>query len=321
VILGLGYDENLGDNIGITIIATGFENQDTNSTINPSETKASADDIITFTLDVSNVEAKVPIIQQEIVQPIPEEEKQIIPSNNLIESSDASEVSSLEIQFDFSFEEIVMLELDVSSNVAPVLNEDKSLTPVAISVQQEEKPILASSTASSKPLSSGFLVKPSTIYATENQQPALSSVAANQVSSESVKLDLSGEEVKKNEEEIMQLVYREVPATEVQSEYNFAENTSASLQDQIIRNEDELQKAKAAERLYKLRNLSYNFNAADPNNEYESIPAYVRHNFQVNSNSMATVEKFYSNYAIETDDNNNTHISTINTFLEGKKPD
>ena len=321
VILGLGYDENLGDNIGITIIATGFENQDTNSTLTPAEKKASADDKITFTLDVSNSEAKVPVLQQEIVHPVAEEEKQIIPSDYSIESAGVSEISSPVIQFDISSDEIVMLELDLSSNVAPVLNEDKSLTPVSITVQQEEKPTQPSSSSFSKPLSSGFLVKPSTIYATENQQPTPSSVVVNQVSSESVKLDLSGEEVKKNEEELMQLVYREEQATEVQSAYDFGEINSTLLQDQIMIHEDEVQKAKAAERLYKLRNLSYNFNAADPNNEYESIPAYVRHNFQVNSNAMATVEKFYSNYAVETDDNNNTHISTINTFLEGKKPD
>jgi cell division protein FtsZ len=33
------------------------------------------------------------------------------------------------------------------------------------------------------------------------------------------------------------------------------------------------------------------------------------------------VEKFYSNYTVGTDENNQVQISTINTFLEGKKPD
>ena len=85
--------------------------------------------------------------------------------------------------------------------------------------------------------------------------------------------------------------------------------------------EAEAQKLRAAERLYKLRNLSFNFNAADPNNEYDSIPAYVRHNLQVHNTTLASVEKFYSSYSVGTDDQNNTQISTINTFLEGKKPD
>jgi cell division protein FtsZ len=85
--------------------------------------------------------------------------------------------------------------------------------------------------------------------------------------------------------------------------------------------EADAQKAKAAERLYKLRNLSFNFNAADPNNEYEQVPAYVRQNLQVQGSSMASVEKFYSSYSVGTDENNTIQISTINTFLEGKKPD
>ena len=85
--------------------------------------------------------------------------------------------------------------------------------------------------------------------------------------------------------------------------------------------EAEAQKAKADERLYKLRNLSYNFNSADPNNEYENTPAYVRHNWQINNPNFASVEKFYSSYAVGTDDNNVAQLSTINTFLEGKKPD
>jgi cell division protein FtsZ len=35
----------------------------------------------------------------------------------------------------------------------------------------------------------------------------------------------------------------------------------------------------------------------------------------------ATVEKFYSSYAVGTDENNVAQLSTLNTFLEGKKPD
>jgi cell division protein FtsZ len=37
--------------------------------------------------------------------------------------------------------------------------------------------------------------------------------------------------------------------------------------------------------------------------------------------SAQVVENFYSNYEVKTDENNQTKISTINTFLDGKKPD
>ena len=84
--------------------------------------------------------------------------------------------------------------------------------------------------------------------------------------------------------------------------------------------EAEEQKRKAAERLHKLRNLSFNVNAADPNNEFETVPAYIRRNMEL-YNSSSHIENFYSNYEVKTDQNNQTQISTINTFLDGKKPD
>jgi len=77
---------------------------------------------------------------------------------------------------------------------------------------------------------------------------------------------------------------------------------------------------RAMERIAKLRNLSFNLNAADPNNEFESVPAYLRRNMELH-NSIADVETFYSNYTVKSDQNNQAEISTINTFLDGKKPD
>jgi cell division protein FtsZ len=87
-----------------------------------------------------------------------------------------------------------------------------------------------------------------------------------------------------------------------------------------MRDETEEQKRRANERLQKLRNLSFNVNANDPNNEFETVPAYIRRNMEL-YNSSSQIENFYSNYEVKTDQNNQTQISSINTFLDGKKPD
>jgi cell division protein FtsZ len=50
------------------------------------------------------------------------------------------------------------------------------------------------------------------------------------------------------------------------------------------------------------------------------VPAYIRRNMELFNNS-SSVENFYSNYTVKPDGNNGTRISTINTFLDGKKPD
>lgn len=83
--------------------------------------------------------------------------------------------------------------------------------------------------------------------------------------------------------------------------------------------ETEELKRRAMDRIAKLRNLSFNVNAADPNNEFESVPAYLRRNLEL-QNSIADIESFYSNYTVKSD-NNKAEISTINTFLDGEKPD
>jgi cell division protein FtsZ len=77
---------------------------------------------------------------------------------------------------------------------------------------------------------------------------------------------------------------------------------------------------RAAERIAKLRNLSFNINASDPNNEFETVPAYLRRNMDIH-NQIADVESFYSNYTVKSNENNQIEISSINTFLDGKKPD
>jgi cell division protein FtsZ len=91
-------------------------------------------------------------------------------------------------------------------------------------------------------------------------------------------------------------------------------------EDLALHDEAEDQKRRAAERLHKLRNLSFNVNGSDPNNEFENVPAYIRRNMEL-YNSASHVENFYSSYEVKSDHNNQAQISTINTFLDGKKPD
>jgi len=120
------------------------------------------------------------------------------------------------------------------------------------------------------------------------------------------------------EEPAMQLVMRE--ESSFISNQNNAKKHPSSLDMPMDDAED--QRRKVAERIQKLRNLSFNINnASDPNNEFDAVPAYVRRNLDLFGNTMASVENYYSKYTVEKDEHNQTQISTINTFLDGKKPD
>ena len=94
----------------------------------------------------------------------------------------------------------------------------------------------------------------------------------------------------------------------------------ARSEEQSIPDETEELRRRAMDRIAKLRNLSFNINAADPNNEFESVPAYLRRNMELH-NSIADVESFYSNYTVKSDDSNLIEPGSINSFLDGKKPD
>ena len=120
----------------------------------------------------------------------------------------------------------------------------------------------------------------------------------------------------------MKLVMKDTPETadEVkQPEPRVQPNLSA--EDLALQDDADDQKRRAAERIQKLRNLSFNMNAADPNNEFEAVPAYIRRNMEMFGNTLTSVENFYSKYTVNKDENNKTEISSINTFLDGKKPD
>ena len=166
--------------------------------------------------------------------------------------------------------------------------------------------------------SGGYLARPSNIYAESKAEVYTSMPSAEEpVPSQNV--------ASKEEEELldlqMQLVERDdIPAADMPLAHQAQSPLFPEVEDSALQDEAEEQKRRAAERLHKLRNLSFNVNAADPNNEFETVPAYIRRNMELYNNNTQ-VENFYSNYEVKTDEKNQTHISTINTFLDGKKPD
>ena len=120
----------------------------------------------------------------------------------------------------------------------------------------------------------------------------------------------------------MQMVIKEEYLMEEEME-NVVETQQivmARTEEPSIPDETEELRRRAMDRIAKLRNLSFNINAADPNNEFESVPAYLRRNMELH-NSIADVESFYSNYTVKSDDNNLIEPGSINSFLDGNKPD
>lgn len=347
LIIGTGYDNTLGNKIGITIIATGFEYKDpfTKKTPVAEVKKAQAEpEKIVLTLNIGNEQKKEPVQQ---LKPVVEEKKEDVYAPQLTEE----EPQPVSVILPFSIapqtvikeepvveETIEPLRFELTTEitesvVAPVIEkkEDPKPAPVAaaeVPVMQytekvEEKPVV-------KPVAaSPFLSRPQNIYSTETPQPFAQTTTPPVVEKmPEPKVEVKPQPVAEPEPKIM---FREEPEDETAFKFVVKEEpaniaaqpkfiSEAELNNEPL-NEEEEQKKRAAERINKLRNLSFNMNSAEANGEYDNVPAYVRRNMELFGNTLTSVEQFYSKYTVKKDENEETQISTINTFLDGKKPD
>jgi cell division protein FtsZ len=313
VIVGMGYDPTLDKKIGITLIATGFEHKDPFSKPVPVQKAAPVEEKIVMTLNVADAEPKMPVAAKP-ANPQPE----IDPFEPSLQDSDELldmpiYKSALEVEAPvYMVEPIVSAALDTTeehevfhfelSLDLPETMEVKApeieITPEPVAKTELEE--LVNFTVSEQPTvvnTNRFagLSKPNNIYAETPVTPPV-----------------------ETEEEPMQLVMREeviAPAPQV------APVQASIPQEDAFLDESEEQKRRAAERIQKLRNLSFNMNTTDPNNEFDSVPAYIRRNMELFGNTLTSVENFYSKVTVGKDSNNQTQLSTINTFLDGKKPD
>ncbi|MEN9372314.1 MAG: hypothetical protein RLZZ64_1389, partial [Bacteroidota bacterium] len=322
VILGLGYDESLGDEISITIIATGFEQKSPFGDQPKVEVKQEAkEEKIMFTLDVAPKQQPEPVnlipaepaepIAEVIEEPIAEVELQkieepvvfdltpvaetvVAPVVEELPAEVVNEVIEEELVIDSINEEApLVFELDVETFSAPVQFDLSEKIAEPIVEQEHVAPVKMEEVAVSPVASTGFLTKPAQIYVNEpapvqqvqEQKIEIKVEEPVQFAQQSVQPLMELPKAENETEDLIELVFHEEPAAAlpVQEEVVAFEPI---MEEPAPVDEAEAQRARAAERLYKLRNLSFNFNAQDPNNEYESIPAYVRHNLQVHNTTL-----------------------------------
>ncbi len=85
----------------------------------------------------------------------------------------------------------------------------------------------------------------------------------------------------------------------------------------------EEQKKALEDRAERLRRMSFNIKGTESSDEMEAVPAYMRKNMKLD-NQQGSADTFYSGYTVGVNDQQNSPqaaIQTINTFLDGKKPD
>jgi cell division protein FtsZ len=334
VILGLGYDSSLGAQIGITLIATGFEHKDPFARKNAVEVVAPKDEKIVMHLDMNTTVptaavATQPSLQFEDKRVDKIEEAIVTPSAEALMMPTLSEEEIVKIPSTITGDKTndapIFFEISSSQDQVPVIQFDTDFIaplPKQQAVKEEftQAPIQANTikeaSNKSQPSSGGFLAKPAQIYAQE-QPEFLKSTSQEELlpKQSSIQADEPVFEMQLVVKETLETAEETPLSTETTQPY-----MSKPVEEPAMQDETEELRRRATDRIAKLRNLSFNINASDPNNEFESVPAYLRRNMEIH-NQIADVETFYSNYTVKSDDNNQAEINTINNFLDGKKPD
>lgn len=368
VIMGMGYDESLGDKLGITLIATGFEHKDPFKKEAEKEVELPVEEKIVMTLQSEQAAPIEPIapsptaepeaivteelpVAELVVEQIIEEQvhldeiDELAPtmqeytmpemSNVYVSAPDFEEetMQNFEVESSNSIEEetahVFELNFDLNENFADELPRAEELPVAEVEMELPITEVENKEAAEvfelnmEVPEETNYtaefvLNKPVNIYASndevEETPQEIESVNESPVIEE-VETSFRNVEMAVEEEPTMQLVMREESLGDQQSRPQHASFD-------ISMDNSEEQRRKVAERIQKLRNLSFNINnGADPGTEFDAVPAYVRRNLDLFGNTMASVENYYSKYTVEQDENNQTQISTINSFLDGKKPD
>jgi cell division protein FtsZ len=326
VILGMGYDNSLGDKLGITLIATGFEHKDPFKK-STKKTEPKKDDKILLTLgQPEKPKREEPVVEKKEEKAELEIKPELAPK--LVDVEPTATSTPLEL---FTQEETGKTTVD--NGVEKKNNPEKiewvlsqPSDPVeqykaATIKQQQQQPQKNQNNSSVSAASGGYLAKPSNIYAEPKAEESSSEHNPVKEPVPNAKANTIQEEDPSND---LHLVFKDdIPAADAPGAYHSQPPVSSgniSAEDLAMLDEAEEQKRRAAERIQKLRNLSFNINGADPNNEFETVPAYIRRNLEL-YNTISSVENFYSKIEVKTDENNNTQLSTLNTFLDGKKPD
>jgi cell division protein FtsZ len=356
VIMGLGYDNTLGSSLGITLIATGFEHKDPftaqTTEANPAPEK---EEKILMTLGLpaeeqlldkrpvlSSVDTvketsgtKAPTLALQNAQGsslVMEQDNSLAPLPDALQPKlvDMTPTPPPAIPLSLFDDE----EIGIPANGQPSSNgsEDRAPRiewvlapePDPVPSQKIQASTNASKSSPASAASGGYLARPSNIYAEEPWTDKQSNPEHTTPVKEPI-LNTAASDPSKEEDASpdMQLVFRETNPTADEPGAHQTHTLSvpnSSVEEPAAQDDTDDPKRRAAERINKLRNLSFNINAADPNNEFETVPAYIRRNLEL-YNTISNVENFYSNYEVKTDENNNTEISTINTFLDGKRPD
>jgi len=339
VIVGMGYDNSLDKKIGITLIATGFEAR------NPFETReqAVASPILEKIVMTLGAQQNAPAQSTQATNVVPSYQQPTVIADaiapKLQQNNEAPFLTTQKEAQQSTFSEVPnMVNGNSYFELKPTIEAVQQ--PVVAAEEKTVEPPIDETlrfVVSEKPATGSVINKPTNIYAQhpiaqEPQQPVWNQPKPTPPAVE-VKLPEPPPFIATPAVPTAQ-VPPTPPAEPALPKFDVYERSSQPTPPPVAQAQakpthvatdlsEEEQRRRSQERIQKLRTLSYNTNPSDPNNEFEMVPAYIRQKIDLLGNAFASADDFYSKVTVNTDENNQNgaQLSSLNTFLEGKKPD
>jgi cell division protein FtsZ len=277
----------------------------------------SEDDVIHFTLDMGEQAPAIPTMPVMEATPVAPVEPVAEVKTEVVLAPVAEIVAEAPVTAPAAEEPAPVMPV---MPVMPVEETPVASTPIETNLFAFTVTETSEEDASNPPasFSGGILVKPINLYAEEakpESKPNTNEMPTPML--ESVKEDEPSFELHMEVMEEHPSAGEQAPIVQQTQPFMKPESEEPAMQD-----EEADARRRAMDRVTKLRSLSFNINAADPNNEFETVPAYLRRKDDLpQHNSIADVESFYTRYQVKQDENNQLNLQSINTFLEGNKPD
>jgi len=289
VILGMGQDASLGDKISVTVIATGFKHKG-----EIDEMKNEANKIVVSLEDTSaavHTEEQAPkaIVVEASV------------TNSMMPTlvAPTSPTENFETPTSSYVAEPVVFKAPVAPE-APAEPTSFSAPPQAV------VELVSASVASLQATTSNSVETP--IASVQSNMPSNLHIAKT---------------VQPSYEEEITLVVAETPMVSANAQPEPARNFLLEHEMEEKRLFEQQQRA-FEERVERLRNMSNGFNKNNNVDDIENVPAYMRKNMTMD-HGVATNESYLSGYSVAPNNSNGplnpSPIQTINTFLEGDRPD
>jgi cell division protein FtsZ len=315
VIFGTGFDDNLGENISVTIIATGFDFKKLDEAYSKETLKPhyeltkevytlkednQTDAVNTTPSDSTTTESSTS--PEAVIDPL-------APTMFVVEPPAVPNVMAFGMRptpanpIRQSYTNPIPEEKIVMT-LEPEVQESITTEPAVNS--EIEQHITASAPEELPKEEMTFFIKEETISATTSHDvqseldsifstPAAAFKPVNEVQDDYV--TLKGITINRRKGNRM------LTDSELEAEVNF-----------------ELQKRAFEDRASKLRSMSFNVNKADINADEVNIPAFMRQN-QTLENHPSSSEDIYSNLNVTKEAGNGSNLSNLNSFLNGKNPD